>query len=81
MSHNIVEPHVNVNERNSTAAPCRINTTQLSLAIHPYATQSFKSFDDMAKWLNDPLTAKLWRVGRIDWVSNIARIEGRASMK
>lgn len=78
MSHNIVEPHVNVNERKTIT---RISTTQLSLAIHPYATQSFKSFDDMAKWLNDPLTAKLWRIGRINWVNNTARIEGRASMK
>jgi len=58
----------------------RINTTQLQIALHPYATQTFKTFDEMVKWLNSPLTATLWKVGRIDWMHLTVRVEGKARM-
>ncbi|HYZ60634.1 MAG TPA: hypothetical protein VE544_13330 [Nitrososphaeraceae archaeon] len=55
----------------------RISTTELTLATKPTATKSFKTFDGMTEWLNNPMTAKLYKVGKIDWVANTVKVEAK----
>ena len=42
-------------------------------------TKTFKTFDGMTEWLNSEQTARLYRVGRIDWVGLTVRVEWAAA--
>ena len=74
---------MNRNENNNGGserrARTRISTTQLRLATKPNMTKSFKTFDGMTEWLNSEQTARLYRVGRIDWVGLTVRVEWAAA--
>jgi hypothetical protein len=39
--------------------------------------KKFDNFSQMNRWLNNPLNAKLYKFGAIDWIENTVKLQGR----